>query len=188
MATESTGPICKYNQVGFCKFGLMCRNRHIMEACQKTKCNLTSCQLRHPQKCRYFYIYGECKFKENCAYIHTNCRSTELINTVDELKKKHEVDVKRLEEKISQLQHTISILHSVLPSINPAERPGHVQPQQISPLPSHKLCISHNNDNTVGNHGFNSTDTIPQIDGCATFMDTIGDSFQCETCENEFET
>ena len=62
--------LCKFNQVGFCKFKSSCRNVHIVEMCPRKECVDKSCSLRHPQRCRYYAYFGHCKFGEKCAYLH----------------------------------------------------------------------------------------------------------------------
>ena len=181
MATElSTETICKFNQRGFCKFRSMCRKRHIIEVCQKINCDISGCQLRHPQKCRYFYIYGECKFEDDCAYLHENCRITELKDAVDVLNRKHEVEVQKLTEEIKDLKSVIETLHSYLSSLSTDKQ----LPQLISLLPLHDLNPS------VDDHGLEPTDIIPQFDGCITHIAdySASHSFQCETCGHEFDT
>ena len=102
--TENEG-ICKFNQNGFCKFGERCRNRHINEICDKESCK--SCQLRHPKRCRYFFLNGSCKFGVNCAYRHEN--SPEKIK-IDDLERKLNEAI----EKIENLKEIVLELKSEL--------------------------------------------------------------------------
>ena len=63
-------PICKFNQVGFCKFGEECGKFHENEKCLKTNCNPKKCTKKHPKECRYFSVSRFCKFGSDCAFLH----------------------------------------------------------------------------------------------------------------------
>ena len=62
--------ICLYFKFGHCKFGEQCRRQHVKETCSQERCDLSSCQRRHPKKCKYFFHYGRCKFDDSCSYSH----------------------------------------------------------------------------------------------------------------------
>ena len=62
--------VCRFNKNGFCKFGEECRNRHVREICGVPQCGEQECERRHPRPCRFFAIYGSCRFGEDCAYLH----------------------------------------------------------------------------------------------------------------------
>ena len=88
--------VCKHNQRGFCRYGDRCRQRHVNESCGTSDCQDESCLLRHPYKCRYFYLYGNCKFGDGCAYVH---RETE-----------DKVKIKCLEKKLSMFEAKVILL------------------------------------------------------------------------------
>ena len=63
--------ICKYNQIGFCKFRSKCHKKHNNTMCKKeNECDGKLCSERHPKLCRNISKTGICQHKENCAYKH----------------------------------------------------------------------------------------------------------------------
>ena len=65
--------VCRNNQTGFCKFSDNCRNLHIGDICTSNpNCQDKNCTKRHPRKCKYYWIYGHCKFGSRCAYVHVS--------------------------------------------------------------------------------------------------------------------
>ena len=64
-------PVCKHFQTVFCKFGDICRKKHVKETCKVKNCNKT-CSLRHPKPCKYFAKNKFCKFGESCCYDHSS--------------------------------------------------------------------------------------------------------------------
>ena len=65
VATET----CRFNKYGHCKFNMTCRNRHVEIICEIEGCNGLACDMRHPIRCRYFTLFGHCKFNP-CSYRH----------------------------------------------------------------------------------------------------------------------
>ena len=108
--------VCKYFQVGYCKFGLQCKNSHIDDLCPTKKCSDKLCSFRHPRQCKYFFLFGHCKFGDKCAYSHTSSEFLDLTEKVFLLetengknmelfkvaKKELEVKVQALEVKIKE--------------------------------------------------------------------------------------
>ena len=86
--------LCKHNQRGFCKFGYTCRKQHIKENCEYESCTSKLCNRRHPGICRFFTLYGACKFGKECAYKHI-------------ILKEHS-DISELKSQIKSLASTIS--------------------------------------------------------------------------------
>ena len=95
--------VCQFNQKGFCKFGDSCRKRHVKEICSNQNCNSTSCNLRHPRNCKFFTLFGYCKFSEDCAFKHT-------------LTKSHS-EFKTLKEQLETLTNTITEMNQVMDHI-----------------------------------------------------------------------
>ena len=94
MATQTT--ICKYNQMGFCKYRQQCTKMHVNEVCKKhLQCKDSTCTLRHPKKCKTFSAFGNCKFVK-CAYFHVK-------DEVDLKVEMLENYVKKLKEEVLQL-------------------------------------------------------------------------------------
>ena len=67
---HTTNPKCKFNDLGYCKFGNYCRKRHFKDICQKFNCKTNICKARHPKLCKH---EENCKFFKQgiCAYKHT---------------------------------------------------------------------------------------------------------------------
>ena len=61
--------ICKWEKFGYCRKKKDCTDYHPSEVCNEEICNVSKCQKRHPQPCRFFRS-GNCKFGESCKYDH----------------------------------------------------------------------------------------------------------------------
>ena len=87
--------ICRFNQVGFCKFKSECEKRHNNETCRVKNCAPSRCTKRHPKNCRTYSNDGFCKFKKDCAYSHTERLKREDLEVITEEMKniKAELDV-----------------------------------------------------------------------------------------------
>jgi hypothetical protein len=87
--------VCKFGKFGFCKFKESCKRKHFVEICEsQSKCkDIKECQKRHPKPCRRFTQGNECRFKEDCAYNHT-----------DSIQDKEKNDLK---EKVENLEKTV---------------------------------------------------------------------------------
>ena len=103
--------MCKFNQEGFCRFGTNCLRRHENEICpNRSVCENPECSKRHPKSCKYFYQFGECKFREACAYSHKkeikNNKVEELEREVAELKE----DMRKLKEDMMKKMDSILLI------------------------------------------------------------------------------
>ena len=83
--------LCKFNQEGFCKFGANCYKRHENEICNRNQCESPQCSKRHPQLCKFYFQFGQCKFGDICAFSHrredtSNREKRSLEKEVEELK------------------------------------------------------------------------------------------------------
>ena len=86
--------VCRHFKVGFCKYGITCRQQHIIKECEEKSCD-KKCFNRHIKTCRYG---NQCKRKHDCQFKHNNNKFIEnnilqekkelqnLQNEVDELK------------------------------------------------------------------------------------------------------
>ena len=61
--------VCQYEKYGYCKEKNSCDNFHPTSVCNDDKCDVKSCNSRHPMPCR-FYNHGICKYQESCKYSH----------------------------------------------------------------------------------------------------------------------
>ena len=94
--------ICRYNQRGYCRYGERCRLEHVNEICTESDCQDDSCVLRHPLECRYFYLYGTCKFGDSCAYVHEENEYKVRIRILEEKLAMFEGKVVQLERKLDE--------------------------------------------------------------------------------------
>ena len=88
--------ICKFYQLGHCKFGDCCRRNHVSEICGNKFCEPYKCSLRHPKSCKYFIQFGNCKFGEYCSYLHVPSKR----NMLDNLKTETEGLKKQLSDVV----------------------------------------------------------------------------------------
>ena len=96
--------VCKHNQNGYCKFGIHCRNRHIKEICRISDCQEPACELRHPQTCKYFRIYGNCKFGDACAFLHEASEEKIKIDALEAKVLASEVKLEKLKNVLQELE------------------------------------------------------------------------------------
>ena len=152
MAADPT-LVCKFNRTGFCKFQENCRNLHINEICVENECNLKSCSKRHPRKCKYFSIFGQCKFGSRCAYLHIQSSSC--------------LELKALKEEIEKQKAKVRELEDKLATEGP---PSH---SEYTPLSSQNN-VSNANQTIEHSPSTLSLSPIPQVDG---FDDSKEDAF-----------
>ena len=105
--------ICKYNQLGYCKFKASCKKIHNYEVCQeKCNCGNESCSKRHPKDCKNLARSGKCRFGDDCSYNHeatNNVKEQIQINqVVANIIKKHEYEMHTMREDIHQLKKVIT--------------------------------------------------------------------------------
>ena len=116
--------VCMFGKFGFCKFKEGCKRKHFEEICEsqsKFK-NIKECQKRHPKPCRRFTQGNECRFKEDCAYNHT-----------DSIQDKEKNDLK---EKVENLEKTVIELTKKGESIRlePLEKVVHALTRKVLEL------------------------------------------------------
>ena len=109
--------ICQYFKFGHCKFGVMCRHKHVQETCQDSYCEAQQCSLRHPRKCHYFQHFNRCKFNDYCSYLHdhTGAAQVEQVINLDDIKLKvnqtyttlneHKNEVEVMKTRIEMLEN-----------------------------------------------------------------------------------
>ena len=103
---------CKFHQFGHCKFGSTRRKFHTKETCNTFKCIISDCSYRHPRQCKFFVLYGRCKFGTDCSFLHvtTEDEVTKAIKTIQD-------EVFSLKSEILSLKITNLDLQSRLTSI-----------------------------------------------------------------------
>ena len=102
--------VCRYFKFGYCKFLERCRLLHISEICLDSACDIKTCKLRHPRKCKYFRDYNRCKYGEWCYFSHEvkEDPSKEILVKIEsDFNEKYEViksKLEKIDEKIEALE------------------------------------------------------------------------------------
>ena len=181
---------CNFHQFGHCKFGAHCHKKHTKETCTNFPCTLLNCTLRHPKLCRYFLLSGQCKFKEDCSFLH------KMNNKEIELEKQ----VMNLKEEVEAIKKKIDVMKSVIESLDSSNSTSFSSESQTvitssattlpAPNPSFSVTTLETCDPTNSSKvSFNNS--IPQLDGLMRPLEpslASSDSLKCDTCHTEFET
>ena len=119
--------ICKYYQLGYCKYKGSCRRNHDHEMCNNIEdCKDTNCTKRHPKPCKIFKEKGKCRFDVDCAYLHrseTNSQN-KLNEILSQCMIKHEKEISDLQEKVNNLQEVIRIMTEKLNNLEHTPKTG----------------------------------------------------------------
>ena len=122
--------ICKFNQRGFCKFGIRCNKYHENDKCLDRRCTGSECKKRHPKVCRYFAEYNFCKFDNDCAFSHVKTvKIKEIELALEDLKNmKAEIDVlKNSFKSLSAIKQEGKVLKRVIDNLK--EETKHLREQ-----------------------------------------------------------
>ena len=98
--------VCRRNKYGFCRYGDTCHFKHERKICNDSNCNIFNCNLRHPRICRWFQVYGRCKFTSFCKYKHTEIKSFEEIVTKIEHNDNKLADIDIILENLKKKKET----------------------------------------------------------------------------------
>ena len=97
-------PVCLFNKFGYCRYGELCKHKHLKEVCDDLDCEQKEvCHKRHPKQCRYYRDFGRCKFSEYCFFRHE-----------ESFKQNHN----QIESELEQLKHKVMMLEDKLESID----------------------------------------------------------------------
>ena len=96
--------VCRFNQIGYCKFKSSCFRKHENEICENAKCASSNCELRHPRKCTYFSRYSYCKFGEYCRFSHDKVENRSFGKEIEHLKSEIETLKSIIEAKESEIK------------------------------------------------------------------------------------
>ena len=110
MAAEDS--FCKFHQFGHCKFGPTCRKFHTKDTCSNFKCTMVACSSRHPKQCKFYMLYGRCKFADNCSYLHVPTRNT-IENALSQEIESLKVEVKLLKSENIEMKSKLSRLDTI---------------------------------------------------------------------------
>ena len=191
MAMNTPETICKHNQSGYCKYQSHCKRMHVMDICQNTECDRTTCINRHPIMCKYFFNYGKCKFGSLCAYSHGCSLNTENIDKkISDLKDAQVKEIAKLNKEISELKTQVDDLKRIVEekALSRSETSCH---QFIPRLVNNSNSSSISIQTIPGNN--EHVEIIPQLDGNLSPAEkesfrAAGPTFECETCHGKFST
>ena len=127
MDTRKTSEIfCKYFMVGFCKLRDKCTYKHVSEVCKTNDCKKVKCFMRHPKKCKFFFLKNSCKFGSECGFSHesfgnSNADQIEVVrseidkikNENDGIKKENEglkTELVEMEKKFENICDQVKVL------------------------------------------------------------------------------
>ena len=116
MDKTDSDKLCKYYNVGFCKFRDRCFFKHVLEDCKTKDCKKDHCLKRHPKRCKFFFLRKFCKFKTDCKFSHDESDSKD---DEDIQKVRHEItEIRKENESIKsrnkELKNEISIMKEKL--------------------------------------------------------------------------
>ena len=97
-----TDHVCKYYNIGFCKYLNRCKFKHPKTNCPKETCHDRSCENRHPKPCRY---KDQCRGQTSCLYQHKSHTNETL--AIERLKS----EIKKLEDSINDKINLVVKVH-----------------------------------------------------------------------------
>ena len=136
----ASGLVCSHYRLGYCKYKEKCRHLHVEELCKIQGCSSDSCVSRHPRRCRYFNLFGTCKFRDNCAYSHESF----LKDEISAIRQKLNDVTKRLDDVVQAIANLQS---------------GMVPMEMRNPTPPTALDLGDSSPESI------SDSDIPQLDG-----------------------
>ena len=91
---------------------------HVDERCENSTCEIRSCNLRHPRKCKWFREYRRCKFGEWCSFDHVDSIDNEdsikeIFEKLENLTKiilEKDEKINKLAEKIKKLEENVTYI------------------------------------------------------------------------------
>ena len=184
-------PICEFYKYGHCKFLERCRKKHIKEVCENINCEIIDCQRRHPKPCRFFQMYGHCKF-EYCSYGHTD--SKEMMK-LKELKLALEVksqDIQILRNSLADQTEQIKSLESKL--IETSRQVANLQAQHLeflTPQPETNSVVEKRikeveDNNYVLLHAVDDLERSVKV--LQSKLSRLTSSYECDVCKKVFPT
>ena len=124
MEKDFSDILCKFNNMGYCKYQDKCSFKHPTDICVEVKCKEQKCIKRHPKKCRFFFLRGFCKFKNDCKFSHKAFGSVEIkaVQTEIEKVKKENADLRQrnntLEAELNDKKEKIDVLQEEVKDLN----------------------------------------------------------------------
>ena len=152
--------VCAFFKTDFCKFRDNCTNGHIQDTCILEGCN-GNCNNRHPHICRYFSLYGKCKFNDKCAYLH---------------KRPHDSEIENLRRELSAVKGEVAMLMNKIEALQ--KKTTEIDESQSSDYATNAY------------QNMSTSSVIPQVDGNLTIQEddtTLPPlSLECEICDLKF--
>ena len=106
--------ICQHHQFGYCKYEDRCVRTHIAVTCNSVPCLDSECSKRHPRRCRFFDMYGRCRFAEQCSYLHVSYRDQEAMPSSysyrDQEAMPSRTEIDAMAQDISDLREQLQVL------------------------------------------------------------------------------
>ena len=172
--------VCSHNKFGFCKFGKLCRKRHIEELCDNKDCETKLCGKRHPRSCRFYSEFGRCKFGEFCRFKHVE-RSESFRNDTEIEELKALLLLK--DEQILAIALKIDTIVRYLKSKDSDEKNCDIDEK----IELHELDEDNEYDEKVEHLVENENDLkIFEEGGSDDISEPI--DYNCDCCENVYET
>lgn len=113
---------CYYDDIGYCKHGRECKNKHYENICDISFCENNNCLKRHPRECRYFLENSYCKFGSYCKFRHSENIGNKSMNkafveNINLLKSKIDSLETLIKEKDSKIDNITKILNELKESV-----------------------------------------------------------------------
>ena len=169
--------VCRHNKFGFCKFGNLCRKRHIEEICDNKDCETRLCGKRHPRLCRFFQEFGRCKFGEFCRFKHVEySESIRNDREIEELKALLVLKDDQILAVAHKIDKIVRYLKSKDHDVNDCENTEKIEFHELDEDDEYEEKMKHlvENENTL--KIFQEEEVVPED------LD-----FSCNFCENKFE-
>ena len=94
------------------------------ELCPNEYCKSTTCNIRQPRVCKFFTMFGSCKFGNNCSYKHTISKTH---SDISELK----VEITKLKESFQKVFESLAAKENEIGTLS--ERIKELETINISP-------------------------------------------------------
>ena len=181
--------VCKFYQFGHCKFMDLCRKKHVAQLCENETCEVIGCSLRHPRPCRFYQLYGRCKF-EPCSYQHIESKE---MNFIKQLQLKLEVTTNEVKDLYTNLEAQKETMKSVVTQVSEFRTDLVSLSNQISSSPSNpqlNILQVENRIKEVESTNYILLHSIDDLEkGVKVLkmkMSKLTSCYECEECDKVF--
>ena len=114
---KKSSNICNFHNRGYCKKKDACENIHSDKVCEDINCNEETCQLRHPNPCKFGI---RCKFqkKNECMYMHVTFAPD--VKKIEALNLKFTSQFGKLESSLKMMQKYVEERELIISNLNKA--------------------------------------------------------------------